>query len=310
MPKSQKAESELLTVRDFIRYGVSLFNKADIAYGHGTENAFDEAAWLVLETLYLPVDQLEPYLDARLTKDERKSVADILAKRVRTRKPAAYLLNKAYIQGIPFYVDERVIVPRSFIAEILCSDDFGLIEDPDGISSVLDLCTGSGCLAVLAAALFPFAEVDAVDLSADALAVAKKNVQEIGCEDQVTLYKGDLFKPLKNKKYDLIISNPPYVDREAMKALPPEYRHEPKMALASGDDGMDIVRKILRQAPDHLNEGGALICEIGQGRMILELEYPHLEFLWLETELSEGEVFWITREQLSGISAATSTGTR
>ena len=191
MSKGQRAESELLTVRDFIRYGISLFNKAGLAYGHGTENAFDEAAWLVLETLHLPVDQLEPYLDARLTKAEKKEVAAILAKRVKTRKPAAYLLNKAYIQGIPFYVDERVIVPRSFIAEILCSDDAGLIEDPSEISSVLDLCTGSGCLAVLAVHIFPFAEVDAVDLSADALAVAKKNVKDSGCEEQITLYRGD-----------------------------------------------------------------------------------------------------------------------
>lgn len=305
MPKSQKPENELKTVRDFIRYGVSCFNKADLSYGHGTDNAFDEAVYLVLETLRLPLDQLEPYLDARLTIAERKSVAAIIAKRVKTRKPAAYLTNRAYIQGLPFYVDERVIVPRSFIGELLCND-FTLVDNP---ATVLDLCTGSGCLAILAAHIFPEALVDAVDLSVDALTVAKINVAEHGCEDRIHLYKGDLFKPLKGKKYDLIISNPPYVDAEAMKELPAEYRHEPKMALASGDDGLDIVRRILAEASEYLLEGGGLICEIGRGRLLLEEEYPDLAFLWLDTEMSEGEVFWLTREQMV-VTRHQSTGTR
>ncbi|MBI3441103.1 MAG: 50S ribosomal protein L3 N(5)-glutamine methyltransferase [Proteobacteria bacterium] len=295
MPKNQKVENELLTVRDFIRHGVSCFNKAGIVYGHGTDNAFDEATYLVLETLHLPVNQLEPYLDARLTKPERKAVATILDKRITTRKPAAYLTHKAYIQGLSFYVDERVLVPRSLIGELLCSD-FILADNP---ATVLDLCTGSGCLAILAAHVFPSAQIDATDLSPDALAIAKKNVKESDCADRITLYKGDLFKPLKNKKYDLIITNPPYVDKRAMKDLPPEYRHEPRMALASGDDGLDIIRRILAEAPQHLMAGGGLLCEIGRGRDLLEAEYPHLEFLWLDTETSAGEVFWLTRGQLT-----------
>jgi ribosomal protein L3 glutamine methyltransferase len=297
LPKKQKADEELLTVRDFIRYGVSRFNKAGLAYGHGTGNAFDEAAWLVLETLHLPVDKLRPYLHARLTKAERKAVAAIIDKRVKTRKPAAYLLNKAYIQGLPFYVDERVIVPRSFIGELLCADGFDLMEDQP--ETVLDLCTGSGCLAVLAAHVFPGASVDAVDLSAEALVVAKRNVRDSGFADRIKLFKGDLFRPLKNKKYDLIITNPPYVDAKAMKALPPEYKHEPKMALASGKDGLDIARRILKEAAGHLTANGGLLCEVGRGRVLLEEEYPRLDFLWLDTELSEGEVFWLTRRQLA-----------
>ena len=298
MAKNAKADNELQTIRDFIRYGVSCFNKSGLVYGHGTDNAFDEAAWLVLETLHLPVGELEPYIDARLTKAECKAVATIIDKRVRTRKPAAYLLNKAYIQGLPFYVDERVIVPRSFIGELLCDDDFSLIDEPD---AVLDLCTGSGCLAVLAANVFPFASVDAVDLSAEALAVAKRNVADSDCADRITLFRGNLFKPLKGKKYDLIVSNPPYVDADAMKSLPPEYRHEPKMALASGRDGLDIVRRIIKEAASHLTPDGGLLCEIGRGRPLLEEEYPQLEFLWLDTEASEGEVFWLTRQQLDAV---------
>lgn len=296
--KKRKPVDELLTVRDFIRYGVSRFNEAGLTYGHGTDNAFDEVVYLVLETLHLPIDQLEPYLEARLTAPERKAVAAILEKRVKTRKPAAYLTNKAYIQGIPFYVDERVIVPRSFIGEILCTEELSLVENPLMVDSVLDLCTGSGCLAILAAHVFPNALVHAVDLSADALAVAKINVKNSGCEECITLFKGDLFKPLKGNTYDLIITNPPYVGAEAMSGLPPEYRHEPKMALASGKDGLDIVRRILKEAPDYLSPDGGLLCEIGRGRELLEAEYPHLEFLWIETEMSEDEVFWLTREQL------------
>ena len=225
----KKPKDVLLTVRDFIRYGVSQFNAAGLCYGHGTDNAFDEAVYLVLETLHLPVGQLEPYLDARLTAKERAAVAAIIDKRIKTRKPAAYLTNKAYIQGIPFYVDERVIVPRSFIGELLCNgrmEGEALIDDPEMVDAVLDLCTGSGCLAIIAAHVFPHAVVDAVDLSADALAVAKRNVQDSDCADRITLYKGDVFKPLKGKVYDVIISNPPYVDAKAMRSLPPEYRHE------------------------------------------------------------------------------------
>ncbi|OYD84641.1 50S ribosomal protein L3 N(5)-glutamine methyltransferase [Azospirillum brasilense] len=297
------AATELRTVRDLIRYGVSRFNEADLDYGHGTTNAHDEAVFMVLEGLSLPIDQLDPYVDARLTLAERRKVADLLHARVETRKPASYLLNKAYIQGIPFYVDERVIVPRSYIGEILFSDliggdDFTLVEDPTEVERVLDLCTGSGCLAILAAQIFPEAKVDAVDLSADALEVAKRNVTDSGFEDRIALHHGDLFAPLKNRKYDVIITNPPYVDAEAMAALPPEFRHEPEMALASGEDGLDIVRRILKEAPKHLTPEGGLLCEFGTGREILEAEYPDLDFFWVETANSFGEVFWLTRDQL------------
>lgn len=297
------AAAELRTLRDLIRYGVSRFNEAELEYGHGTTNAFDEAVFMVLEGLSLPIDQLEPYLDARLTLAERQKVAELLHARVSTRKPASYLLNKAYIQGIPFYVDERVIVPRSYIGEILFSDliggdDFTLVEDPTEVERVLDLCTGSGCLAILAARIFPEAQVDAVDLSADALEVARRNVADSGYEDRITLHQGDLFAPLKNRKYDVIITNPPYVDAEAMANLPPEFRHEPEMALASGEDGLDIVRRILKEAPKHLTPEGGLLCEFGTGREILEAEYPDLDFFWVETANSFGEVFWLTRDQL------------
>ncbi|UKJ72280.1 50S ribosomal protein L3 N(5)-glutamine methyltransferase [Azospirillum brasilense] len=297
------AATELRTIRDLIRYGVSRFTEADLDYGHGTTNAHDEAVFMVLEGLSLPIDQLDPYVDARLTLAERRKVADLLHARVETRKPASYLLNKAYIQGIPFYVDERVIVPRSYIGEILFSDliggdDFTLVEDPTEVERVLDLCTGSGCLAILAAQIFPEAQVDAVDLSADALEVAKRNVADSGFEDRIALHHGDLFAPLKNRKYDVIITNPPYVDAEAMAALPPEFRHEPEMALASGEDGLDIVRRILKEAPKHLTPEGGLLCEFGTGREILEAEYPDLDFFWVETANSFGEVFWLTRDQL------------
>ena len=303
--KRKKTSSPLgfSTLRDFLRYGVSRFNAAGLSYGHGTANARDEAAYLILETLNLPLDELEPYLDARLTAAEKSAVFSILEKRVKTRKPAAYLTNKGYLQGLQFYVDERVIVPRSFIGDILCSDAVGgdeetLIDDPTAVSSVLDLCTGSASLAILAAHVFPFAEVDAVDLSKDALAVAKINVAKYGLEERVTLYRGDLFAPLKGKKYDLIITNPPYVHSELMADLPPEHLHEPKMALAAGHDGLDIVRRILKEAPKHMNEGAGLLCEIGAGKDFLEAEYPHLDFTWLDTELSTAEVFWLTREKI------------
>lgn len=301
------AAAELLTVRDFLRYGVSRFSAAGLVHGHGATTAHDEAAFLVLETLKLPVDRLDPYLDARLTTPERKAVADIIDARVRTRKPAAYLTKRTYIQGVPFYVDERVIVPRSYIGELLFGELFGgdgftLVEDPTEVESVLDLCTGSGCLAILAAQIFPNAKVDAVDLSADALEVARINVADHGLEDRVTLFQGDLFAPLKGRKYDVIITNPPYVSDESMAGLPPEYKHEPAMALAGGGvEGLDIVRKILKQAPKFLNPEGGLLCEFGTGREALDAMYPDAEFLWLETADSFGEVFWLTREQLADL---------
>jgi ribosomal protein L3 glutamine methyltransferase len=294
------AADDLLTVRDLLRYAVSRFNAAGLTYGHGTESALDEAAFLILEALHLPVDDINPWLDARLLADERRHVASLLDARVATRKPAPYLVGKAYIRGIPFRVDERVIVPRSFIAELLLGDALGpdalgLMQEPEAIGSVLDLCTGSGCLAVIAAHCLPNAGVDAVDLSADALEVAALNLADHGMEDRIRLLRGDLFKPVKSARYDLIVTNPPYVAAAEVAAFPPEYASEPAMAHLGGDDGLDLVRRILAEAPSHLTPEGGLICEIGTGRHLLEAEYPTLPFTWLDTETSEGEVFWLSR---------------
>ncbi|WP_293858598.1 50S ribosomal protein L3 N(5)-glutamine methyltransferase [uncultured Alsobacter sp.] len=305
MPTPAEAADVLLTVRDCLRYAVSRFNAAGLVYGHGTTNAFDEAAFVVLEGLNLPVDQLEPYLDARLLPAERLRLAELVEARVTTRKPAAYLLGRTYIQGIPFRVDERVIVPRSFLGELLLSDAFRhgddtFVPDPAAIGSVLELCTGSGCLAIIAAMIFGQAEVDAVDLSPDALAVAGLNVEESGHADRIRLHQGDLYAPVAGRLYDLIITNPPYVDAEVMGMLPPEFRHEPAMALDGGEDGLDLVRRIVDGAAAHLMPGGGLLCEIGTGRERLEEAYPDLPFLWLDTADSEAEVFWITARDLGG----------
>lgn len=284
------------TVRDFLRHAVSEFRREGLVFGHGASSAVDEAAFMILEALSLPIDDINPWLDARLSKDERRSVAALISKRVETRKPAAYLLGKAYVQGLPFFVDERVIVPRSFIGELLSGPFFAggegsIIDDPVAVERVLDLCAGSGCLAVLAAHAFPNAQIDAVDLSADALAVAERNVRDHGLEGRIALHQGDLFAPLSGRRYDLILTNPPYVAEAEMAALPPEYRREPSLALAGGEDGLDIVRRILGEARRHLTPTGGLVCEIGTGRETLESDYPDTEFLWLDTQESAGEVF-------------------
>jgi ribosomal protein L3 glutamine methyltransferase len=291
--------NHLTTIRDYLRYAVSRLREAKLAHGHGASNALDEAAFLILETLNLPVDDINPWLDAKLLPAEREKLAYIIDARITTRKPAAYLTKRTYIHGVPFYVDERVIVPRSYIGELLFTGLFGgdghnLIEDPKSVNSVLDLCTGSGCLAILAAGIFPNATIDAVELSADALDVARINVKDHDLEARVTLHKGDLFTPLNKKKFDLIITNPPYVAETEVAAFPKEYAHEPVMAHAGGQDGLGIVRRILADAPKHLNKGGGLLCEIGTGREILEREFPKLNFFWLDTEESSGEVFWLT----------------
>ena len=290
---------EFLTVRDFLRHAVSSFRKAKLVHGHGTTSALDEAAFLILETLHLPVGDINPWLDARLTAQERKALDNIICKRVKTRMPAAYLTGRIYMHGVPFYVDDRVIVPRSYIGELLFSDIFSnLIEAPQNIASLLDLCTGSGCLAILAAGIFRNAKIDAADLSKDALAVARINLRDHDLESRIKLLPGDLFTSVEGRTYDLIITNPPYVANAEVTAFPSEYAHEPAMAHVGGQDGLDIVRRILAEAAGHLNPGGGLLCEVGEGRDILVAEYPHLDFLWLDTEESEGEVFWLTREQL------------
>ena len=303
LPNASAAVRQLSTVRDFLRWALSEFRRARVVHGHGATSAIDEAAFLILESLKLPVDDINPWLDARLLDHEREMLAGIIRARVENRTPAAYLVKRAYIHGLSFHVDERVIVPRSYIGELMFSGIFGgedapLIEDVSQVTSVLDLCTGSGCLAIIASGIFPEAEVDAADLSPDALDVARINLAEHGVEDRITLLQGDLFEAVEGRTYDLIISNPPYVAGPEVQAFPPEYGHEPIMAHLGGDDGLDIVRRILAEAPDHLNPGGGLLCEIGTGRERLVDEYPHLDFLWLDTEQSEGEVFWITREQL------------
>lgn len=304
-PKLAKVgRGELLTLLDFVRYAVSRFNEAKLAFAHGTTDPVAEAAFLVCEALHLHPEQLESFANARVTAAEGKTVLDLIHRRVTTRKPAAYLVNKIYMRGLPFYVDERVIVPRSFIGELLDSHFGGdgeagaLIDDPTAVERVLDLCTGSGCLAILAAHHFPNATVDAVDISKGALEVARQNVGEYGLEERISLYRGDLFAPLGDNRYDLIITNPPYVDADGMAALPPECRAEPKLAFDGGPDGLDMVRRILREAPDHLTPAGGLVCEIGRGRALVDEVFPELPLLWLDTEDSEGEVFWIAAADL------------
>ena len=292
----------LITVRDMLRHAMSEFAKAGIMHGHGTTSAIDEAAFIILESLRLPVEDINPWLDARLLPEERGAILKLIDARIETRKPAAYLLGHTYIQGVRLRADERALVPRSYIGELLFSEHFAgeapLLADPDSIESVLDLCTGSGSLAILAAMAFPQARVDAADISDDALALARLNVADQGLKDRVRLKKGDLFGNLGKARYDLIISNPPYVDEEGMAELPEEYRHEPALALDGGDRGIAIVRRILGNAAKHLKPGGGLLCEVGRCREALEAAYPDLDFLWIDTEESSGEVFWVTREQL------------
>jgi ribosomal protein L3 glutamine methyltransferase len=289
--------SELRTLLDFVRYAVSRFIEAKLVFAHGTTDPVAEAAFLVCETLHLHPDRFEMFASARVTAAEAKQILGLIERRVATRKPAAYLVNRIYMRGLPFYVDERVIVPRSFIGELLDShfsaEDNSLIDDPASVQGVLDLCTGSGCLAILASRSFPNAQIDAVELSKDALAVAARNVADYGLAHRISLHQGDLFKPLGDEKYDLIITNPPYVDAEGMAALPKECRFEPKLAFDGGPDGLDIVRRILNEAGKHLTPQGGLLCEIGRGRELLEDTFPQLPLLWLDTEDSEGEVFWI-----------------
>ncbi len=298
-PDAFKDTESLITVRDWLRFAVSRFNEAGLFFGHGSDNAFDEAAYLILHTLHLPLDRLEPFLDASLTHGEAEELKTVIERRVKERVPAAYLTHEAWLGEYHFYVDERVIVPRSFIAELLREHLAPWVDDPDAIHSAVDICTGSGCLAVLMAHAFPHAEIDAVDISADALEVAKKNVADYGLEEQVRLVRSDLMQKLKGRKYDLIVTNPPYVNAPSMKELPEEYRREPELALASGKDGLDHIRKILADAPRHLNPGGLLIAEIGHNRDALEAAFPQLPFVWLETSSGDGFVFLLRHEDFA-----------
>lgn len=292
------ARATLQTVRDCLRYAVSQFNRHELFFGHGSATAYDEAAYLILHVLHLPLDRLDPFLDARLTPAELNEVLDIIEKRVGSRLPAAYLTHEAWLGEFRFYVDERVIVPRSFIAELLRERLMPWVDNPEEITHVLDLCTGSGCLAILAAYTFPYAEVDAVDLSPAALDVAQRNVSDYGLEDRVHLIESNLFSSLGGRQYDIIVSNPPYVDAQAMSALPPEYRHEPELALASGHDGLSATREILRRAAEHLTPNGLLIVEIGHNRAALEDAFPELPFTWLETSAGDEYVFLLHKNDL------------
>ena len=296
MPRATKPS--LITLGDFFRFAVRRFRAARLAYGHGTTNAVDEAAFLVLEALRLPIHTLDPWLALEPTTAERARLLTLIDARVALRLPAPYLVGAAYMHGVRFHVDRRALIPRSFIGDLLVGGALP-IADRSRVRRVLDLCTGSGCLAILAALVFPRARIDAVDLSAGALGLARRNVASHRLGDRITLHRGDLFQPLGTGRYDLILSNPPYVDARGMARLPPEFRHEPRLALAAGDDGLDLVRRILAEAPRHLTPNGGLLCEIGRGRKPLEAAYPRLPFLWLDTEQSQGEVFWIARKDLA-----------
>lgn len=287
------------TIRALLDYGVERFEAAGLSYGHGTANALDEAAWLILYSLGLPVDELNPHLDEPLTEAKYRAAKSLLDLRVRSRKPAAYLTHEAWLGKLRFYVDERVIVPRSFIAELLRGQTPNA-DDLRGLSpsSVLDLCTGSGCLAILAALTWPNAKVDAADLSSDALAVARKNVADYKLARRVRLVKSDLFSALPGRKYDLIISNPPYVKASSMRKLPDEYRKEPEMALASGVDGLDHTRRILAKAKEHLNPEGLLVVEVGHNRAALERAFPKLALEWPRVGAGTGYVFTISYKYL------------
>src|SRR5215470_11420322 len=284
MPAANK--SSLATLGDFFRFAERRFRAARLAYGHGTANARDEAAFLVLEALRLPIYDIAPWLALKPTAAERARLITLIDARVSLRLPAPYLVGAAYMHGVRFQVDRRALIPRSFIGDML-ADGALPIGDPRRIRRILDLCTGSGCLAVLAALAFPHACIDAVDLSAGAVALARRNVATHRLVDRIALHRGDLFAPVARQRYDLIISNPPYVDARGMAKLPPEYRHEPRLALAAGQDGLDLVRRIIDEAPRHLRKGGGLLCEIGRGRRALEQAYPRLPFVWLDTEQSE-----------------------
>ena len=286
------------TLRDLLRHAVTRFNTEGLFFGHGSNNTYDEAAYLLLHALKLPLDKLDPFLDARLLPKEIEILLALIDRRCSERLPAAYLTNEAFLGDYRFYVDERVIVPRSFIAELIPEQFQPWVADPWAVMNVLELCTGSGCLAIMLADAFPQAQIDAVDLSPEALAVARRNVEDYQLSDRLRLFESDLYAKLPEKKYDLIITNPPYVNNESMQALPAEYRAEPAMALAGGKDGMDIVRHIVAGAKERLTDRGILVVEIGNEFAHAEAAFPDLELTWLTTSAGDGSVFLLTADQL------------
>jgi len=287
-----------VTLHALLRASVAQFKRAGLVFGHGTHNARDEAVYLILHTLKLPLDELDSVLERKLSARELNAVRAVLERRMRERLPAAYLTREAWLGDFRFYVDERAIVPRSFIAELLRDRLVPWITDARRVGSVLDLCTGSGCLAVLAAHTFPHARVDAADLSAEALQVARINVKGYALGKRIRIVRTDLFDRLAARSYDLILSNPPYVNAAAMRSLPREYRREPRLALAGGRDGLELVHRMLAQAAGHLNPGGLLVVEIGHNRAALEKAYPRLPFTWLDTSAGENYVFMLRKEDL------------
>jgi ribosomal protein L3 glutamine methyltransferase len=287
------------TPRDLLRYAVTRFNSARLFFGHGSAEAFDEAAYLILHTLKLPLDKLEPFLDARLLQEEVLQVLSVIERRVTERVPAAYITNEAWLGSYNFYVDERVLVPRSFIAELIPSQFSPWVQDPEAVENVLELCTGSGCLAIMLADAFPNAVVDAIDISKDALAVAERNIRDYKLEGRVNPVESDLYENVPFKKYDLIITNPPYVNAESMGKLPPEYLREPQIALAGGQDGMDLVRKIVDGAAERLTPDGVLVVEIGNEREFAEAAFGELGLTWLTTSIGDDAVFLLTADQLA-----------
>lgn len=291
-------QTSFTTPRDLLRYAVTRFNTAKLFFGHGSAEAFDEAAYLILHTLKLPLDKLEPFLDAKLLPEEVAAVLAVLERRSVERVPAAYLTNEGWLGSYNFYVDERVIVPRSFIAELIPNYFSPWVPDPEAIENVLELCTGSGCLAIMLADAFPNAHVDAVDISPDALAVAKRNVETYKLESNVTLIQSDLYQNVPAKKYDLIITNPPYVNSASMGKLPQEYLCEPQIALDGGSDGMDLVRKIVAGAAERLTDDGILMVEIGNEREFAEAAFGELGLTWLTTSAGDDMVFLLTADQL------------
>jgi ribosomal protein L3 glutamine methyltransferase len=292
------AQANLRSLRDVLRYAVTRFNERPIFFGHGQLDAFDEAALLVTRAMKLPLERMEVFLDAFLTHAEINSLIELIERRVKKRVPVAYLLGEAWLQGYRFCVDSRVIIPRSFIAELLKDQLAPWVADPGAVRSVLDLCTGSGCLAVIAADLFTNAKVDAIDISVDALAVAARNVEDYDLGDRVRVTESDLFQSLGASRYDLILCNPPYVTDQALSKLPREYSHEPTLALAGGPDGLDVVRRVVAEAHAHLNPQGLLVVEVGDGRAAVEHEYPRLPLIWATTSAGDDMVFVARAEDL------------
>jgi len=291
--------NELSSIRDWLRYAVSRFEDSDVFFGHGTSNAYDEAVWLIFGFLHLPHDTIENFLDAHLTSKEKKDLSFLIEKRINDKIPTAYLLNEAWLRDYKFYVDERVIVPRSLIAESLSENLYPWIDDPEKIYSALDLCTGSGCLGIMMAHSFQNAIIDLVDISEKALQVAEINVNHYGLHDRIELIQSDLFDRLKGKKYDLIISNPPYVNQTSVDSFPMEFLKEPSMALGSGEDGLDHTIRIIHEAKHYLNDDGMLIVEIGHNKEILLKKFPKLQFQWLDVSLGNDFVFMLEKSQLS-----------